>query len=808
MNPLQRLLPMLEDERPMAEYLPWLLLHDNGEFVLTAAGGVLRVARLDLPDFESASAETLVAHHGRLARIFERLGDGWSVWIDQWRFKAPGYMPPCDFGGVDAARRIDESRRAQFTDLARPVFQNSAFVAIHYQPQRRDAFLGWLMDRPDSGAKRHLRFFEENSGAILNELRLALRGVTRLVGDELASYLAASVSYRPGYVTMPRGALAPALAIRDWDVDAWPLRVDDLVVAAVEVRHYGSLSPVSLEVLHGLDMEARWCTALFGMDMNARRRELKELRKRWNNKLKGLGALVTEIVTKMPGTGRTNKEAERALLDLDAIEGDLAEHAFAAAHTNVYCWGKDERDVLDRAEYLAAEVEGRGLPARVATLNSAGAPLGDMPGNVARDRRNVRRINAELPLIMRASPVSGVSTGVREDWRFGGPALIAGLTRRGVPFFFSFNAPGSDVAHTALFGRTGSGKSTALALMMASFLRYPDSRAVIFDRRRSSMVTVLALGGDWVELGGGGVGVQPLRAIDRPEEMAWAHEWVLKALRQRGLEPTPQVGAAVSDALRIVAGLPPDERTLTNLWSYLGASADARTTLEHYLRHGPYGELFDGVVPGYGAARVLGIETQHITDLPEVAPLAVSAMFRAVQRDRLTGGSPKLVIVDEAWKLLQSPLFAGEIEGWARELRKLRAALVLATQSLAELDNERGRAILDQIGNHVFLPDAEATRPQTRRMYEAVGLIPEQIELLANATPKGEYLFKTEVATRLVRVHLTGDALAICGASAPADHARARELRAAGVEPGEPFTQAWLAQGTDDWLAAQRMAAE
>ena len=202
------------------------------------------------------------------------------------------------------------------------------------------------------------------------------------------------------------------------------------------------------------------------------------------------------------------------------------------------------------------------------------------------------------------------------------------------------------------------------------------------------------------------------------------------------------------------------------------------------------------MVESYGEAAVIGVETRDIIQLRDAAPLAVTAMFRAIQRDRLTGDAPKLVMVDEAWSLLGSEHFAGTLASWAREMRKLKAVLALATQSLADLQKEETQVISDQIGNSIYLPQPEATRPETRRLYEAAGLTAEQIQLLATATPKGEYLLQTEELTRLVSFRLDGDALRLCGASSPGDIARARAMLAEGVRPGEEFTRLWLERTT------------
>ena len=375
-----------------------------------------------------------------------------------------------------------------------------------------------------------------------------------------------------------------------------------------------------------------------------------------------------------------------------------------------------------------------------------------------------------------------MSQGSREDWRFGGPALLLGTTRRGVPLYWSLNAPGSDAAHTALVGKTGAGKSALLAFMAMQFLRYQGARVILFDRRRSFMVACLAMGGDWIELGGGRHGVQPLRAVDRPDELAWAQNWVIKALRLRGLEIRPHVEAAVTEALRHVAEEPPDRRTLTQLHTFLAGDEAARQTLRYYLKgQGPYGELFDGVVASYGEAAVVGVETQDIVQLEEAAPLAIAAVFRALRRDRLVGDAPKLVVVDEAWSLLQRPAVR------ARD-RELGARDAQAQGRPGAGDAEPGRSrrrpaqvIFDQIANRVYLPHSEALRPQTRSLYEAAGLMEEHIQLLARATPKAEYLLQTEEVTRLVEIRLEDEALRLCGASTPADHTRAQALLEQGV---------------------------
>ena len=108
---------------------------------------------------------------------------------------APGYLPESGFGGCLAAQLVEASRRRQFTDRARPVFQNRAF-ALHC-PAAARAVLAFLLERDEPLVSAQVAYFRETTEALLQQLAYTMRGVVGLRGDDLASYLMASVSYQP-----------------------------------------------------------------------------------------------------------------------------------------------------------------------------------------------------------------------------------------------------------------------------------------------------------------------------------------------------------------------------------------------------------------------------------------------------------------------------------------------------------------------------------------------------------------------------------------------------------------------------------
>ena len=89
------------------------------------------------------------------------------------------------------------------------------------------------------------------------ELAHAMRGVSRLAGDQLASLLHAATTFRPRHVSAPGGQIAPQLVEHEWVT--WPaVEIDGLHLATVEVHGFGSPHALTCEGLHELPFEARW----------------------------------------------------------------------------------------------------------------------------------------------------------------------------------------------------------------------------------------------------------------------------------------------------------------------------------------------------------------------------------------------------------------------------------------------------------------------------------------------------------------------------------------------------------------------
>jgi type IV secretion system protein VirB4 len=104
---------------------------------------------------------------------------------------------------------------------------------------------------------------------------------------------------------------------------------------------------------------------------------------------------------------------------------------------------------------------------------------------------------------------------------------------------------------------------------------------------------------------------------------------------------------------------------------------------------------------------------------------------------------------------LLHPRFGPRITQWLLTLRKHNGAVVLATQSPAQLAQFTSRhAVVDSCPTKFYLPNADAASPGTAPLYRDLGLNDREIDTIATATPKRHYYVKTPRGSRLFELGL------------------------------------------------------
>jgi type IV secretory pathway VirB4 component len=343
--------------------------------------------------------------------------------------------------------------------------------------------------------------------------------------------------------------------------------------------------------------------------------------------------------------------------------------------------------------------------------------------------------------------------------------------------------------NTVILARSGAGKSYLAKLDLLRNL-YQGVEAFVIDPDDEYLRLTEATGGTVIRPGGPGVRINPLELAGEAEPDAltrralFAHTFVqvLTAGEAGPAGPLPPAQAAALDAAVLAAyrdkGITTDPRTwrrpaplladLTEALATHGEAGKAVTArLQPYVT-GSFSGLFNGPTTHQPRGHLVVYAIKDLAD--ELQPAGVLLVLDAIWRTITTGSThgqrtPRIVLVDEAWRLLRGGLGARFLFRLAKSARKYGAGLSVVTQDAADvLGSEAGRAVVSNAATQICMRQA----PQAiADVAEAFGLT------------DGEKSWLLEAGR--------GDALLVAGSSRVAFHSIASEAEHALVV-NSPFS--------------------
>jgi type IV secretion system protein VirB4 len=340
-----------------------------------------------------------------------------------------------------------------------------------------------------------------------------------------------------------------------------------------------------------------------------------------------------------------------------------------------------------------------------------------------------------------------------------------------------------------MFGPTGAGKSTHLALIAAQLRRYAGISIYAFDKGMSMYPLTKAVGGLHFSVGADNdrLSFCPLQYLETKNDRAWAMEWIDTILTLNGVDATPAQRNEIAHA--ILSMYESGARTLSE-FSLTIQDENIREAIRQYTVDGSMGHLLDADEDGLSLSDFTTFEIEELMNLGDKFALPVLLyLFRRIERS--LKGQPAVIILDEAWLMLSHPAFREKIREWLKVLRKANCLVLMATQSLSDAANS---GILDVIvestATKIFLPNVYARDEDTSALYRRMGLNTRQIQILATAVPKRQYYYVSENGRRLYDLALGPMALSFVGATDKESVAAIKQLE---TKYGEQWVHEWLA---------------
>jgi len=757
-------------QRPkrLADYLPWAMLAAPG-VILNKDGSFQRTIRYRGPDLESASAEELVSFTARVNNVLKRFGSGWALFFEADRRPASEY-PSSDWSD-GAAFLVDEERRAHFESAGRH-FESVYHLTFAWLPPTDRTTKGeaLFLTRENAAApaswRDYLDAFTLETDRAIDLLAALLPECQALDDSGTLEFLHGTISTKRHPVAVPASPMFLDALLADCALTGGlepMLGAQHLRIISVQGFPPAS-EPGFLDSLNRLGFPYRWTTRFIALDKAMATKELAKYRRQWFAKRKSIAAIIKETLFNEQSV-LVDADADNKAADADAALQELGgdDVSFGYFTASVVVADEDAAAVDAMSKEIERVLNGLGFVTIRESVNAVDAWLGSLPGQLY---ANIRQPLIHTLNLAHLAPLSAVWAGAEWNQHLGGPPLLVATTHETTPFRLSTHI--GDVGHALIVGPTGAGKSVLLALMALQFRRYKAAQIFAFDKGKSLRAAILSLGGAFHDLGSEDApAFQPLAGIDGASARSRAQDWLLGILAQEGVAIDPSIRDALWLALSNLAEAPARERTLTGLVLLL-QRADLRAALKPFTIDGAHGALFDAEEETLDLSEVHGFEMEALMRREAAVAPALAYIFDRL--DARFDGRPTLLLIDEAWVFLDHPLFAARLRDWLKTLRKKNVSVVFATQSLSDIAASRiAPTIIESCPSRIFLANDRAQEAGIRPTYEGFGLNARQIELIATASPKRHYYYQSAIGNRLFELGLGPVALALCGASSPAD---------------------------------------
>lgn len=783
----------------LADMMPWSNLIDSGT-AITKHGHIVVGYYFRPPDNDSSTDEEAASLADQVNTALAVLGSGWSSWADVVSFPA-GRYPPASASHFpdDLTRTIDDGRRERFEAAGAHYENDRAFFLAYLPPRHQVSKLGHLFFTEGGNRKRRatqqqvidgvnkvLREFENRVGRALGLRRMASFRVEDNEGftsdqDELINYLNYAATGRNHGIMLPRdGAyLDQVIAAQDVHIGENPVIGGDYIGVVAIDGFPAESQPNIISGLNTLALPYRFTQRMIYLDPHQAEAEIVKYRDKWGQQTRGIAA---KLLNGVQGQGSDESLNEHALqmkreanTAIGWAKGGLVKFGYYSA--TVIVRHADSEVLREWCDQVSQVISGSGFNARIEETNTVDAWLGSLPGDT---ESNVRRPLIHTRFASELLPLSGVWTGSEEApcpfYPEGSPALLWAITSGAIPFRLNLHiGPRSDVGHTLILGPTGQGKSTLTNVIAIQSRRYPGMIIWAFDYKRGMLATTLACGGMHFDLGNDAVTEDglfcPLGTLDGPNDIEWAADYmaVLYELQTK-LAPSPELRSAIFRAVVELSIVPEHLRSISNFVSAL-QDVDARSAFHHYTIEGAAGSFLDGSRDHISADNnFTTFETMDLMSLGDATALPVLLyQFRRFERS-LRGGHPSLLFIAEAWQALGHPMWRDRLARWLRTLRSKNCAVVLDTQSLADVIGSPLLPLLNETCQRkIFLPNPAATQHGSYELYRSLGLNDRQVGMISHGTPKREYYVTGPDGYRMVSLGLGPLEMAIAGATGEPD---------------------------------------
>ncbi|AVP87539.1 Type IV secretion system protein VirB4 [Candidatus Phycorickettsia trachydisci] len=430
-----------------------------------------------------------------------------------------------------------------------------------------------------------------------------------------------------------------------------------------------------------------------------------------------------------------------------AMSGEIS---FGEHHFTIMCVEKNVKALENVLSIAAVELSNCGIRGIRERINLEPCYWGQLPGN---SHFLVRKSTINTLNLASFASMHNYPLGKKEKNHWGEYVTILNTTS-GTPYYFNFHV--RDVGHTLIIGPTGAGKTVLMNFLCAQAQKFKP-RMYFFDKDRGAEVFIRALRGIYTIIDPGKqCGFNPLQLPDTGENRTFLIEWLKILVSSNGEHVSAEDVKLLSQAIEGNYRLEQKDRKLCNITAFLGMDGPGTLASRISMWHsrGAYSRIFDNDIDSIdlSKARIFGFEMAPLLKDPvSLAPVLLYIFHRI---NLSLTGYPSMIVLDEAWALIDNPIFGPKIKDWLKVLRKLNTFVIFATQSVEDAAKSKiSDTLIQQTATQIFLPNLKATD-----VYRTAFMLTQrEFNLILKTDPSSRYfLIKQGVGAVVAKVDLSG----------------------------------------------------
>ncbi|MGB0064913.1 MAG: DUF87 domain-containing protein, partial [Terracidiphilus sp.] len=384
----------------------------------------------------------------------------------------------------------------------------------------------------------------------------------------------------------------------------------------------------------------------------------------------------------------------------------------------------------------------------VETYNQLNAYFAIIPGGYGFNLRRLYLLNTNYADL---SFLFTILSGEKTNKYLGTEYLAVLETDNDTPYFLNLHC--GEIGHTLILGQTGSGKTFFSVFLVQNAQKY-QPQTYIFDIGGSYESVTAIFGGTYLNVGreSRDFTINPFALAPSPENLQFLFSFfrVLIEGRDQRYRMDFKEEQKLWNGIERMYTLDAGQRTVSNLASIIGELKDR---LHRWTRAGQYGFLFDNPEDTLSFKDFQTFNFQGWGDAPELLePLLFYVLHRASNQiaNLAKLGSFKMFLMDEAWLFFRNETIRSYIVQAEKTWRKHKAAMILATQSLKELqDSGLLPVVAECCPTKIFLANPEMDRSVYAEVFH---LNDTEVELIAGLIPPGQMVIRQVHGSKKVRL--------------------------------------------------------